>query len=262
MAVSSPAGLTYTGTTIPIGSTAADKSTDKLTPNNVDSLASLAGLMSGLQGTQVLATGQATAARTIAEGADAEAAAYTTAGDIAEENARIAGIAGDISLVQQQRAVAAAGGQISAGAGAGGVIESGNVLDVMRASYQQGAIGAQMLTVQTALEVGGHEEQAAATDAEVAAAQAQRNAALAEADAYTSQASLAASQTSQLQSLYDKQLTDLSAIEADPTKNMDPNNPNASTTTTQYRPYTSSPIPVSNVLGVGSNQNIGGTYYG
>lgn len=188
-----------------------------LTTSNVDQLAALSGLMSGLATTQTTATGQATAAQATATGADAEAAAYGTAGAIADENAKVAGIAGEISVAQQQRMVAATAGQEAAAAGAGGVISGGSVYDVIQSTYTQGAIGAQMIGVQTALEQGGYEEAGAASDAEVAAAQAQKNAALAMADAYTAQASQAASQTAQLQSLYSTQITQLNNIESNPT---------------------------------------------
>jgi len=203
--------------------TKTDDDTDTtLTTSNVDALASLSGLKSGLESTRIVAEGQSAAAKAGAEGADAEITAYETSGAISEENARIAGIAGDIAILQQQREVARASGAASAAAGAGGVIAGGGVLDVLRSSYQQGALGAQLLGVQTALEQGGYYAQSAATDAQAAAARAQKNASLAEADAYTAQATQAASQIAQLQSLYKKQFDQLKKLEENPTEDANP----------------------------------------
>lgn len=204
----------------PIGGGANTKK-DTLTTSNVDALAALSGLSSGLESTETVAKGQAEASREIAAGADTEIAAYTTAGDIAKENARLAGIAGDISVLQQQRHVASIAGQQSAAAGAGGVIEGG-IYDVLTSTYRQGAIGEQLIGVQTALEQGGYEAAAAASDAEVAAAQAQKNAALAEAKSYDAQASQAAAQTSQLRSLYGDEFKQLEDLKNNPTKDMKP----------------------------------------
>lgn len=196
--------------------TAAGNS-NTLTPSNVDQLASLSGLMAGLQSTQITAAGQAAAASATAAGAAAEATAYGAAGGVARENEQIAGVAGDIAVFQQQREVAKTAGQASAAGAAGGVTQGGNVLDVMQSSYQQGAVGAQLIGVQTALEQGGYEEAAVASDAEVTAANAQAAAAQAESAAFTSQASLAAQQTSQLQSLYGPQLSQVANATANPT---------------------------------------------
>lgn len=207
----------------------------ELNPSNVDQLAALSGLLSGLESTRITATGQAEASRITAQGADAEIAAYETAGEISDENAKIAGIAGEISVLQQQRQVAAVAGQQQAAAGAGGVMTAGSVLDVMQSSYQQGAVATQLLQAQTALEQGGFAAQAAATDAEVAAARTQQAAALAEADAYTAQASQAASQTAQLQGLYGEQIATLENLEANPTDNAAPDT--TSPTSQSFREY-------------------------
>ena len=196
------------------GTTSTDGNT--LTTSNVDQLAALSGLMSGLQSTATLATGQAAAANMSATGAAAEATAYGMAGATSTENAKIAGIAGDISILQQQRQVAASAGQQQAAAGAGGATLGGSVYDVMQSSYQQGAVGSQLIGVQAALEQGGYIEAGEAAQAEVAGAQAQQQAAIAEANAYTAQASQAAAQTAQLQSAYDKQLSQLDNISSNP----------------------------------------------
>lgn len=191
--------------------------TQPLTPTNVDALASLSGLLYGTQATNLTATGQAQAAAESAAGANAEAAAYGTAGAIATENEAIAGIAGQISLFQQQRQVAQSVGQATAAAGASGALMGGSPYDVIQSSYTQGAIGSQLIQVQTALDQGGYAQEAAATQAEVAAANAQAAAANTEAAAFTAQASLAAQQTAQLQSLYPTQTQTVTNLTNNPT---------------------------------------------
>lgn len=188
-----------------------------LTPTNVDQLAALSGILTGLQTTQIDATGQANAAAETAAGAAAEAGAYGSAGQVAQQNEAIAGIAGEIALFQQQRQVAATVGQATAAAGAGGTLTSGSAYDVIQSSYQQGAIGGQVIQVQTALDQGGYAEEYQATQAEVAAANAQAAAANTEATAYSSEASLAAQQTAQLNALYAPQVKQVNNLTTNPT---------------------------------------------
>lgn len=193
-----------------------------LTPTNVDQLAALSGTLYGLQATQISATGQANAAAESVTGANAEASAYGTAGAISTENQAIAGIAGQISLYQQQRQVAQTVGQEQAAAGAGGAISGGSVYDVMASSYNQGAIGSQLIQVQTALDQGGYAEQAAATQAEVAAANAQAAAAQQEGAAFSAEATQAAAEAAQLQTLYPTQTQTLGDLANNPTSAVTP----------------------------------------
>src|SRR5574340_283773 len=186
-------------------------------PTTINTLAALSGLLSGLNTTQITTTGQATEAGTIAAGAKTEAEPYTAAGSSATENEKLATLSGQLQIVQEQREVARTQGAARAAAGAGGVTGSGSVLDVLQSSYQQGALGEQLLGVQAALVAGGYAEAGAAVQGEVAAAGAQQQAALAEQAAYTSEATNAANQIAQIQKLYAPQLRQLDTLQTNTT---------------------------------------------
>lgn len=162
--------------------------------------AALAGARAGLTQTQTTAEGMAAAQKLSAQGALAEKQAYITAGDISGENAKVAGIAGDVLQYQQHLDLMRTEGSARAAEGASGVAFSGSALDVMRSSMQQGALGEQLIQMQTALQQGGFLEQQAATGAESAAADAQYNQDLALSDMYSKQAAQASSELEQLQS--------------------------------------------------------------
>lgn len=195
-----------------------------LTPSTVDQLAAISGLMTGAQQTQIEAEGRVEASALSQRGAAAEREAYQTAKLITEENARIAGLAGEIAVFQQQREVASKIGDAEAawsGAGALG----GNIYDIMRSSYQQGAIGTQLINVQTALDVSGHLASAAALEAQAVGANAQEEAAAREAAAYSAQATQAAQQVQNLQNTYSTEIDRIESLADDPAQAAEPARP-------------------------------------
>lgn len=198
--------------------------TKPLTPSNMEQLAAISGLMTSAQQTQIEAQGRAGAAAVSQKGAAAEREAYQTAEAIALENARVAGIAGELAVFQQQREVAKASGGIEA-AWAGSGALGGNVYDLMQESYQQGALGAQIINVQTSLDQSGYYASAAAAEAEARGANAQEEAAAQEAAAYSAQATQAAQQTANLQTTYGTQLDQIENLQDNPQQAAQPSQP-------------------------------------
>lgn len=193
---------TTTSATTPAGTTsittgAAGGGTATLADGTVINLSAnptVAGAQAGLVQQNILAQGNAAAQTALATGYGNEATSYQQAGAISGENAKVAGFAGDVLKYQEGLDVARSAGSAQAAAGAGGAAGGGSVLDLLRSTYQQGALSNQLIDVQTALDVGGYLEQQSATGAEVAAAQAQQNAATALSSAYSQQAAQASSQ--------------------------------------------------------------------
>ncbi len=124
----------------------------------------------GLQSKASIDTANAAASDIQATGYQAEAGAYGTVEGIAGNNATIAGIAGDIKLLQESRALRTTLGSQKADIATAGFGNSGSSLDLMRSSLQQGALTRQLTNIQTAQTVGGYQAEGAAAGAEVAGA--------------------------------------------------------------------------------------------
>lgn len=105
-------------------------------------------------------------------GALGEEAAYRSAGDIAQQNAVLAGVAGDIQVTQQQRAAARTIGAQQAGVAANGLASSGSAISLLKSSLQQSYLGKQLIEAQTGINQGSYLEEGAAVSAESAATQA------------------------------------------------------------------------------------------
>ena len=210
----------------------------------------------GMKSTAVTNTAAATAATTQSEGYAAEASAYGTAADTAEQNAIIAGIAGDVKTLQQQRDVGLTIGTQQAQVAAAGFGAAGSSLDLLRSSLQQGYLTTQLTATQTALTKGGYLEEAASSRAQKAAAEATGAAAKTTASTWTAAGALstanAAKETAALNNFLgtatltaDQKLI-LDPLSADLTKPL-----TATTTTTAKSPYAST----TGVLPVGSSFN-------
>jgi hypothetical protein len=167
-------------------------------PSSATQDPALAGAEAGLTQTQITAEGEAAAERLAAQGAAAEGAAYRSSAAIAGNNAQVAGSAGDVLLYQQRLEAMKTVGAGQAAVGASGAAASGSALDIMRSSLQQGELGGQLVQMQTALNIGGYQEQVAAANAEVAGADAQVAADNALADSYSAEAAQASSQLKSL----------------------------------------------------------------
>jgi hypothetical protein len=124
----------------------------------------------GLQSKAEIDAANAQASDIQAAGYQQEVGAYTTAGEIAGNNAVTAGIAGDIKLLQEQRALKRTLGSQRADIASAGFRNSGSAIDLMQSSVQQGALGRQLISTQTALAKGGYLEEGAASAAEAAGA--------------------------------------------------------------------------------------------
>ena len=131
----------------------------------------------GFQATNVAETAAAAgttlgaSADTLAQTGDtAEAQAYGTAEAIANQNATLAGVSGNIQEIQQQRDVMRTVGNQQSAVAAGGFESSGSSLALLKSSLQQGYLGNQMIQTQTAMTQGGYLEQAAASGSEITAA--------------------------------------------------------------------------------------------
>ncbi len=145
----------------------------------------------GLQSTAVTDAANATAATTSAAGYAAEGDAYQTAADIAGQNATVAGIAGTVKGLQEQRATNVTLGAQRAGVAAAGFAASGSSLDLLRSSMQQGYVTQQLNDIQTTLTKGGYIEEQAASNAEQVAARSTSATATATAAADTTAANMA-----------------------------------------------------------------------
>jgi hypothetical protein len=169
------------------------------TTTNLSTNPTAAGIQAGLAQTNIQAAGNAAAEKVLAAGYTTEAGAYGTAGAISAENARVAGYAGDVLRYQTGLDVLKTTGQARAAIGASGAQQTGSAVDLLRSSYQQGALAQQLVQQQTALDIGGYLAQQAATNAEGTAAQAQAASAGKLADIYSQEAAQASGQLQQLQ---------------------------------------------------------------
>lgn len=146
---------------------------------------------------------RATASETQAKGYLKEAEAYGTVGAIAENNATIEGVAGNIRQLQANRAVTRTVGSQRASIAAAGFANSGGALDLMQSSLQEGYLTDQLIQSQTAINQGGFLSQKAASDAEAAGARLASDAQMDLSRSYASAGQLAtanaASQTAALQ---------------------------------------------------------------
>jgi hypothetical protein len=114
--------------------------------------------------------GQANAENAMATGDTGEETAYNTAGAIANANARLALVGGQVQQYQQGLQVQQTLGAQRAAVSAGGFAESGSSLALLRSSTQQGLLQQQITGVNSELQAGGYTEQGAAAGAEAAAA--------------------------------------------------------------------------------------------
>lgn len=143
------------------------------------------GLLKGAVTDVLDLTGQATkdtanarAQSITAAGDREEAAAYGTAAGIADQNAMLEGVAGDIQGIQEQRKATQAIGRQRAGIGAAGFTgSSGTAVALLQESLRQQYIGQQIIQTQTQITQGGSLAQGAASRAEQATANAAANAA-------------------------------------------------------------------------------------
>ena len=121
------------------------------------------------QGQAAQYTASAAAQGIYAQGYQAEAGAYGSAQQIAQQNAALAGVAGDVQAAQEARKVVQTVGSQRAQIAAAGFANSGSALDLSRSSMQQGHLADQLIRTQTAINQGGFLEQGAAAQAETAA---------------------------------------------------------------------------------------------
>lgn len=140
------------------------------TPQQLLGDAQLATTLYGEIGQQAAMTGQATALGIQATGAAAEAGQYDTAAGIAEGNAQLALVGGDIEKYQAMRQVQKTIGAQRATGAASGFADAGSALDVARSSLQQGLLQTQLIGTNADLKAGGYLEQAASAQAEASAA--------------------------------------------------------------------------------------------
>lgn len=145
----------------------------------------------GLKSTAAVDTANATAAGVQVTGYTTEGNAYQTASDIAQQNAAVAGVSGQVQELQEARATRTTIGEQKAQVAASGFGASGSNLDILRASLQQGYLTQQLTRTQTTLNQGGYLEESAAAQAEKAATSVTAGAAAAAATSYTSAAALA-----------------------------------------------------------------------
>lgn len=144
-----------------------------ITNTGTANLSAVSGVVSSLLGFQADAaqeTANATAAGLTATGDLGEGAAYGSAYQIAQQNAVLAGVSGDISELQQQRSVAQSIGTQQADVAASGFRSAGSAISLLKSSLQQGYIGKQLIETQTGITQGGFLEAGAASQAEQAAA--------------------------------------------------------------------------------------------
>jgi hypothetical protein len=120
----------------------------------------------------------ADAANIQAQGYGKEEEAYQNVGAIAAENATIAGVSGDIQRLQANRVVDRTIGSQRAAVAAAGFASSGDALDLMKSSIQEGYRNDQIIRTQTSLTQGGYLEEGAASQAEASGARFASDAAL------------------------------------------------------------------------------------
>lgn len=147
----------------------------------------------GLQGTVAEEQANAQAENLQATGATAEADAYQQAADISTKTAGTAQVLGDLQKAQEQRKLYSTLGTAAANTGANGFGDtSGSAIALLRDSVQRGALGQQLIDVQTGQNIAGYLEQSSAALAEKSAVNAQVGAANSLATAETTAANVAA----------------------------------------------------------------------
>ena len=151
----------------------------------------------GGQGQVAADTAAATGQQYAAQGAQVEQDAYTKAAAIAQQNAQLQGVAGQIEEAQTQREVAATIGAERAGVASAGFGKSGTALDLLASSTRQGILAGQMIRTQTQLDQGAQLEELNAAQMEAQAAGIKGQAATALGAAYTTAAGTAQTQAQQ-----------------------------------------------------------------
>jgi len=180
-----PYGVTYGTVANPLTGThgAIPSTSNSLLTSTVSSIL-------GLKSDAATSTANAAASTTQAAGYAAEGAAYGNAAGIAEQNAIVATLAGNVKGLQEQRTQRQTEGQQRAAAAANGFGASGSNLDIIRDSISQGYLTQQLTAMQTTLTKGGYQQEEAASVAEENAAIATGNAATAAATSYTAASKL------------------------------------------------------------------------
>lgn len=162
---------------------------------------SVASLL-GLQSEAVESDAAARAQGLTAAGYGLEAEAYERAAAIADYNAGIEGIAGEIRLLQEERELNRSLGATRAATAAAGFKESGSTIDLLRSSMQDNYLAQALTRTQTALDQAGYIEQAVASRSQRDAASLAQKSALNTQQAQTEAGSLsrvyAANQTAAL----------------------------------------------------------------
>lgn len=139
-------------------------------PQETSLLTSVTGDIGNLRALAASNAANAAGSTTQAEGYRREAEAYDTVGSIAEENAKIEGISGNIKQLQLNRGVQRTIGSQRAAVASSGFANSGSSLDIMRSSLQEGYLADQLIRSNTAVTQGGYLEQGAAAQAEAGGA--------------------------------------------------------------------------------------------
>lgn len=153
-------------------------------PQETSLLTSITGDIGTLKGLAATNAANATGATTQAAGYSREAEAYDTVGGIADENAKIEGISGNIKQLQLNRGIQRTLGAQRASVAAAGFASSGSSLDIMKSSIQEGYLADQLIRTQSSVTQGGYLEQGAAARAEGAGARVASTAATALAQSY------------------------------------------------------------------------------
>ena len=143
-------------------------------PINTNLLLAESGLANALYGEQATATqaaGTQNALNIQAGGAAQEAGQYQTAEEIAQQNAKLAGVSGELQQYQNTRVLMNTLGTQAADISGAGFADSGSALSLAKSSLRQGLLQNQVLGENAQLEAGGYLEQAQASAAEAQGAQ-------------------------------------------------------------------------------------------
>jgi hypothetical protein len=132
--------------------------------------AQLAATLYGEIGAQVGEQGQAAALDIEAGGMDAEAQQYGISAGIAEGNAQLALVGGDIQKYQAMRQAQKVIGTQQATGAASGFADAGSAVDVATSSMRQGLLQTQLIGTNADLQAGGYLEQASSARAEAGTA--------------------------------------------------------------------------------------------
>lgn len=141
----------------------------------------LSGIVSDITGLQSQATMAAASAegnRLAAQGAQAEADAYSVSAQIAGINQEQEAIAEGVKEIQMTRELDQTVGSQKATVAGHGFQSSGSAVDVMLSSYRQGYLAQQMSAMQSETTQRGYLEQQAAATGHMKAAEVRRDAAL------------------------------------------------------------------------------------